>query len=298
MRIIRTALVVAGVLFIGLQGTRAQGERRLIIHADDLGMAHSVNRATFEALERGWITSSSILVPCPWFPEVAAWAKKHQDADLGIHLAVNSEWTGFRWPPLSGRSVVPSLVAPDGYMALVEEDVVRRAKPDEVERELRAQIEFARSSGVNITHLDSHMATLFHTPELFAVYRRLGESYHLPQLIERLGERGGAESPWLESAAKAAPVDRVLGINPGVAPSEWFAEYKKILEPLPPGTYQLIVHLAYSDDEMRGATWDHPNWGAAWRQSDLDLVKSDEFREFLKAQHFTLTTWRELGRKK
>jgi predicted glycoside hydrolase/deacetylase ChbG (UPF0249 family) len=296
MTAIRTLLVLVAAVLL-TQGAGAQGERRLIIHGDDLGMSHSVNRANFEALERGWITSASILVPCPWFPEVAAWAKKHQDADLGIHLAVNSEWTGFRWAPFSGRAAAPSLVDAQGYMALEEDEVARRAKPDEVERELRAQIEFARSSGVNITHLDSHMATLFHTPELFAVYQRLGQSYHLPQLIERLGARGGAESPWLESAAKAAPVDRVVSIDPGVAPGDWFAAYKKMLEPLPPGTYQLIVHLAYDDDEMRGATSDHPNWGAAWRQSDLDLLKSDRFRDFLKAQHFTLTNWRELGAK-
>ena len=75
--------------------------RVLVIHADDLGMSHSVNRATFEALEKGWITSASILVPCPWFPEVARWARAHPQADLGIHLAVNSEWTGFRWAPIS-----------------------------------------------------------------------------------------------------------------------------------------------------------------------------------------------------
>jgi predicted glycoside hydrolase/deacetylase ChbG (UPF0249 family) len=271
--------------------------RLLIIHADDLGMAHSVNRATFEALERGWITSSSILVPCPWFPEVARWAKAHPDADLGIHLAVNSEWTGFRWAPLSGRSAVPSLVDAQGYMALEENEVVAKAKPAEVEKELRAQIEFARAAGVTLTHLDSHMATLFHTPQLFDVYRKMAGAYGLPQLIERVGERGGEQSPWATPQAQAdALVDRVISINPGIAPEDWRAEYERLLKPLPPGVYQLIVHLAYDDDEMRGATWDHPNWGAAWRQSDLELVKSQAFRDFLEQQHFKRITWRELGK--
>jgi len=297
MKALRTTFAILAVILTMTAGAPAQGTRTLIIHADDLGMSHSVNRATFEALENGWVTSASILVPCPWFPEVAAWARKHPDADLGIHLAVNSEWTGFRWAPFSGRTAVPSLVDAQGYMALEESEVRKRAKPDEVERELRAQIDFARSSGVNITHLDSHMATLFGSPDLFAVYRKLGDSYHLPQLLEKLGERGGVESPWMKSAAPGALLDRVVSINPGVAAADWFAAYKKMLEPLPPGTYQLIVHLAYDDEEMRGATWDHPNWGAAWRQQDLDLVKSQEFRDFLKDQHFTLTTWRELGKK-
>ena len=122
----------------------APDARVLVIHADDLGMSHSVNRATLEALERRWITSSSILVPCPWFPEVARWAREHPDADLGIHLAVNSEWTGFRWGPLSSRDAVSSLLDKDGYLPLLEDDVVAKAKPAEIERELRAQVESAQ----------------------------------------------------------------------------------------------------------------------------------------------------------
>src|ERR1700704_2838397 len=122
--------------------------RLLVIHADDLGMNYSVNRATFEALEKHWITSSSILVPCPWFPEVVRWAKDHPDADLGIHQALNSEWTTLRWGPVSSTDKVPSLLTSDGTLPLDTDIVARNAKPAEVEAELHAQIDRARSSGI------------------------------------------------------------------------------------------------------------------------------------------------------
>src|SRR5438445_9558646 len=115
--------------------------RLLVIHADDFGMSHSVNRAIEEALEKRWVTSASILVPCPWFPEVARWAKAHPDADLGIHLALNSEWTPFRWGPVSPVDKVSSLLDDEGYLPLVEETVLAKAKPKEAERELRSQVD-------------------------------------------------------------------------------------------------------------------------------------------------------------
>jgi len=268
--------------------------RLLVVHADDLGMSHSVNRATFEALEKGWITSSSILVPCPWFPEVAQFAASHPDADLGIHLAVNSEWTGFRWGPVSPVDAVSSLLDRDGYLPLEETAVAANARPDHVERELRAQIDRARAAGIRLTHLDSHMAALFRSPELLKVYLKLGPVYDLPLLLERTG---ADRSPWAVTTDVDALVDRVVSLDaPGAAPAEWPSAYEKLLTPLPPGVYELIVHLAYDDDEMRGATWDHPNWGAAWRQADFDLVKSDRFREFLTAQGFKLVGWKELGK--
>jgi predicted glycoside hydrolase/deacetylase ChbG (UPF0249 family) len=272
--------------------------RLLILHADDLGMSRSVNRATFEALEKGWITSASVLVACPWFPDVARWARANPTADLGIHLAVNSEWTGYRWGPLASRDAVPSLIDPDGYLPLVETTVVANARPAEVEKELRTQVDRARAAGLRISHIDSHMATLFRTPELFAVYRRMGTHYGVPTLLERLGERGGEASAWAVGPQADALVDRVISINPGVTAAGWPEAYEKMLAPLPPGVYQLILHLGYDDEEMRGATFDHPNWGAAWRQNDFDLVKSQRFRDFVKAQGFVLVTWGDLARAK
>lgn len=270
--------------------------RLLVIHADDLGMAHSVNRATFEALEQGWITSASIMVPCPWFPEAARFARAHPDADLGIHLVLNSEWTTFRWGPLSPRDAVASLLDEEGYFPLLETAVAERAKPPEAERELRAQVERARSSGVQISHLDSHMGALFRTAGLLDVLQRLGAEYGLPVLLERTGERGGDRSPWAAAAQGQALVDQVVSIEPGVPATGWRVAYEKLLAPLPPGVYQLIVHLAYEDEEMQGATWDHPDWGAAWRQSDLDLVRSQAFQDFLRSQGFVLVNWKDLAR--
>lgn len=265
--------------------------RLLIIHSDDLGMSHSVNRATFEALEKGWITSSSILVPCPWFPEVAHFAQSHPDADLGIHLALNSEWTNYRWFPLSAKEKVPSLLDTEGYMPLEETTVGRQAKPAEASLELQAQIDRALAAGIHLSHLDTHMTALVQSPDLFHVYEQLGQKYHLPILV---GDY--RIPPGLVVSPQEMLVQRVIGIEPGVAPADWATWYKKTLDALQPGVYELIVHLAYDDDEMRGATGDHPDWGAAWRQHDFDMVKSADFQKFLHDQGFVLITWRQLAK--
>jgi len=270
----------------------------LIIHADDAGMSHAENEATITALENGWVTSASILVPCPWFPEFAKWAKAHPDMDLGIHLAENSEWTTFRWGPVAPKDKVPSLLDPDGYLPLVEDTVAKQAKPEEVAIELKAQIEKAKAAGVHITHVDSHMGTLFHTPELFNVYLNTARSNGVPLLFPRIPE-GVPDTPvpaFLKEDLKYATLDQVLEIGPGVPPDQWFDTYKKLLTPLKPGVYQLIVHLAFDTPEMRGATNDHPNWGAAWRQRDFDMVRSPEFRQFLRDQNFVLVTWKQVAK--
>jgi predicted glycoside hydrolase/deacetylase ChbG (UPF0249 family) len=257
-------------------------------------MSHSVNRATAEALEQGWVTSASILVPCPWLPEVARFAKAHPEADLGIHLALNSEWTDFRWGPVSSRDKVPSLLDAQGYLPLDTPEVGRNAKPAEVEAEFRAQIERARALGINPTHLDAHMLTALSTPDLLRIYLRMGPAYGVPQLLVRPSK--GQISAGFEMPTDSVLVDGVIQMEPGIDAQHWLDWYRKSLAALKPGVYQLIVHLAYDDDEMRGATRDHPDWGAAWRQQDLNLVKSPDFRQFLKDEGFVLVSWKDLAK--
>jgi predicted glycoside hydrolase/deacetylase ChbG (UPF0249 family) len=267
--------------------------RLLIIHADDFGMNHSVNRATSEALVNHWITSASILVPCPWFLEAADFAKAHQDLDLGIHQALNSEWTTFRWGPVTSKDQVPTLLDNQGYLPLDTPVVAKNASPSQVETELRAQVDRAQKFGVHVTHLDTHMAALFSSPDLYKVYLKMGHSYHLPILEEWEGTHGplGIKPPQDEML-----VQKVISIDPGISAAEWVSWYEKQLAPLGPGVYEMIIHLAYDDDEMRGAAFDHQDWGSAWRQHDFDMVKGAEFRKFLKDQGFILVGWKDLAK--
>ena len=269
--------------------------RLLVIHADDFAMMHTVDTAIEEAFEKHWITSASILVPCPWFPEVAQWAKAHPDADLGIHLALNADWTSYRWSAVSPQAQNSSLLDADGYLPLLAKDVDARAKMSDVLTETHAQVDKALAAGIHITHIDTHMGTIVSTPDLTKTYLETAVSYKLPPLLMR-GD--WQQSPDLPLFIKNDPIvfDGVLQITPGVPQSQWLDAYKKMLRPLPAGTYQLIVHLAHNDAEIQGATFDHPDWGAQWRQNDLDLVSNPEFQKFLSDQHFILVSWKDLAK--
>lgn len=261
--------------------------RLLVLHADDFGMLHSVNKATIEALNNNWVSSASILVPCPWFPEVVRVARDHPEWDLGVHLALTSEWTPVRWRPIAFGSAGSSLTDKEGYLPGTSEQVIPRVQLPDVDREMRAQIDAALASGVKVTHLDTHMAAVARaTP---GEYLKLGRVYGLPVLTDR-----GALPT--EFPPAGVLVDRVLFLTPGVPAEQWLTAYENLLRPLPPGTYELIVHLAYADEEMRAATYDHPDWGAQWRQNDFDLVKSPAFQKFLKDQGFIVVSWRELAK--
>src|SRR5438874_2307282 len=193
----------------------------LIIHADDLAVAHSVDAASFDALDKGAVSSASIMVPTPWMTEVAAYAKSHPNADLGLHLTLTSEWQTYRWGSVASKDAVPSLYDSTGTLASDVPPVAMRAKPQEVERELRAQVDRALSLGIHPTHLDSHMGALFATPELLATYVKVAHDYHLPFLA--VGAMPGIAHAGLTE--KDVLLDAVIIAGPEVPRDQWKAFY-------------------------------------------------------------------------
>lgn len=260
----------------------------LILHADDLGVAHSVNAASLAALDSGWINSASVMVPTPWFKEVADYAKAHPDHDLGLHLTLNSEWATYRWGSVESSNRVASLVDSTGTFASLVEPFAKRAKIKEVERELRAQISRARAMGLEPTHLDSHMGALFATPQLFAVYAKVARDNRLPFLALR--------TPALQHLLRDDDIvlDALVIADPSVPADQWKAFYLKAVADLKPGLTEIIVHLGFDDAELQAVTVNHPDYGSAWRQRDYDVMKSPEFRKALADNNVILVTWRQL----
>jgi predicted glycoside hydrolase/deacetylase ChbG (UPF0249 family) len=265
----------------------------LIVHADDLGMAHSVNAASIKALEGGLVNSASIMVPCAWFPEIAEYARSHPQADLGLHLTLTSEWNHFRWGPVLSKDRVPSLLDKTGYLYATEDVAAASMDPREAEAEIRAQIERARAFGIRPTHLDSHMRTLHQNAALFEVLLRVARDYKIPAAIPREMTADPSLGPLLR--AEDLVIDRFISIGPEVPPASWAEYYTDAIRNLQPGVSELIVHIAYDDAEMRAATVDHADWGSAWRQRDFDFLTSETFRRLLRDNNVKLITWREIG---
>ncbi len=268
------------------------GSKLLILHADDLAVAHSVDSASFEALNSGAVSSASIMVPCPWLTEVADYAKSHPDADLGLHLTLTSEWKTYRWGSVDSSDKVPSLLQPDGTFYSNSEDVAAKAKPAEAEQEIRAQVERALAVGIHPTHLDSHMGSLFSSPDFLAAYIKVAHEYHLPFLALKLTD---ARAPAMSLLAPNDFVlDNVVILNPGVRPEQTTDFYLNAIKNLQPGLTEMIVHLGHDDAELQAVMVDHADFGAAWRQRDFDIVSSPEFKQALRDNHVILVHWRDL----
>ena len=271
------------------------GTKLIIVHADDLGETHAVNAAAIKSLEAGSVNSASMMVPCPWFPEIADYAKTHPSADFGLHFTVTSERVYYRWGPAAPIDKVPSLVDNNGYFHHDWESN-QHINPKEVEIGLRAQIERALAMGVHPTHLDSHQYRLIVSgKEIFDAMLRVAHDYKLPIFVNR---DWFAEHSYLEQSLGPDDIilDHTITIGPEVPPEKWAGFYISALKDLKPGVTEFVIHPGFDNEELRAATRERPTWGAAWRQRDFDFFTSNQFRQILAQQNIKLITWRELAR--
>lgn len=273
----------------------AKDAKLLIIHADDLGMAHSINAATMKAFDTGLVNSGSIMIPCPWLGEIAAYARSHNQADLGLHLTLTSEWKLYRWGPVLSKDRASTLLDKDGYLHPTAAEAVGRIDLREVESEIRAQIDRAKSFGIEPTHLDSHMGTLYQSKALFETLLKVARDYKLPVMISK---EWFAWAPYLPSLVGPddAVIDSIVTIQPNIKPENWAEFYENAIKNIQPGVTEIIIHLAYDDEEMKSVATDHPDWGAGWRQRDFDFFTSEKLRQLLKDNNIKLITWREIGK--
>ena len=266
----RRLVLVVALAALALPALRAQTATRslaerlgfratdivLIVNGDDVGVSHAANQASIASMERGLMTSATIMVPAPWFPEIARYARDHPALDFGLHLVHTSEWTGIRWGPVAGPSVVPGLVDPQGYFWPDVERVYKHATPAQAAVEARAQIRKALDAGIDVTHLDSHMGALQFTEAYFQVYRALAKEFDLPL---RMGSQatlasvgGGHQRGQLDQDGIVYPDVLIHG---GRQKGEAMETYwRRMLEGLQPGVTELYIHAALPGDEMQAVT--------------------------------------------
>jgi predicted glycoside hydrolase/deacetylase ChbG (UPF0249 family) len=279
----KTALAI---LFSFLALQTPPTEIRLIVKGDDMAAGHGINVATIDAYKRGVLTTTNVIVPGPWFPEAARLLKENPDLDVGVHLALTSEWDNVKWRPLTQ---VPSLVNADGYffpavqprpgypagMSIKE----GTWKLDEMERELRAQLDLAKRHIPQATYTWAHMGFTSLSPDVLNLVARLSKEYGLV-VPSDLGIQ------WLFRVYDSK--------DSGAAKAEKLAAK---LETLTPGLWEHIDHAATDDPEMRALGHPGYEWVAADRSAVLEAWTSPKVREVITRRGIKLTNYRELTRK-
>lgn len=268
-------------------------DKILIINGDDAGMCHPANIATIDCLEKGLMRTATIMVPCPWFPEIAAYAKANPEKDFGVHLCHTAEWGKYRWGPVSDRKEVPGLVDPDGYLWRGIEEVYQHAKPEEALIEGRAQIKRALAAGIDVTHLDSHMGTLQLNPDYMKAYVQLALEFDLPLRMasQETAARFGQPEMRRQIAAQGVVFpdyfvyEELKDEKQGVT-----AFWLNIVKNLKPGVTELYIHAAMPTEEMKAITG---TW--AIRSEEFEVfTHNEEMKRLVADQKIILLGYRPL----
>ncbi len=275
-------------------------DRLLIIHADDAGMCHSVNVATIDAMEKGAVTCASIMVPCPWMPEIAEYCRNHPNADFGLHLTLTAEWQNYRWRPVVPIPEAPGLVDEQGFLHHEVPDVLMHAKPAEIEKEVRAQIARAKEFGIKPTHVDSHMGTLFMGP-YYPVYTSVAKDTGIMPMLPYPTTARIAQAKMFGFDAVATHkklakegfvfLDMLSETSKGDTLEERRSFYMDVIKNLKPGVTEIIVHLSLNDEEAKHIT---NSWQT--RYNEYKIFGDPKTRAYIESLGIKLIGYKELSK--
>jgi len=291
-----------------------KGKKVLIIHVDDVGMSYESNQGAIRAIKEGVANSLSVMMPCGWVPGFVHNLKENPELDAGLHLTLTSEWKDYRWGPLAGKNQVKGLVDSEGAMWRSVGEVIKNASPDEVEKEIRAQLDRARTMGFTPTHLDSHMGTLFATPEFLQRYLKVGMEEKIPVMFP-----GGhntvvqeQEKMIADQLAMTKTVGKQLwdaglpvlddlenssygwkGPESGDKSEKALQKYKtekyiNAIKNIKPGLTMVIIHCTIHTE-----VFPHISDSNTTREGDFLAMIDPELRKYIEKEGIILTTWRE-----
>ncbi|HVG20581.1 MAG TPA: polysaccharide deacetylase family protein [Blastocatellia bacterium] len=265
-------------------------DRVIVINADDIGMCQATLPAFFDLVESGLVSSGSVMVPCPWFPEAARVCRSRPSVDIGVHLTLTSEWDNYRWGPVSTRDPASGLLDPEGYFYR-NQSMWERPDPQVIRAEMSAQVNQARNAGLDLTHINCHMFATLDT-RLVGQYVGLGFEQRLPvlmvrqpQWVEILSER--AINEWEEQGLPVFDHLREMYLNkPAQARSH---QARDVFDNLPPGLTYFMIHPAQDTPELRAITQD-------WQQrvADYETFMSAGLRDHVRQSGIQVIGWRAL----
>jgi predicted glycoside hydrolase/deacetylase ChbG (UPF0249 family) len=273
-------------------------DRAVIIHADDIGMCQAGVAAMDDLWNAGIVSSMAVMAVCPWFPAAAQYCRAHPAVDMGLHFTVTCEWDSYRWGPIATRTRAGGLLDDEGYFPRRSEAVHRNGKPAAVRAELAAQIKRAQAAGIDLTHVDSHMLTVWH-PKFLPDYIRIPERRGLPAFFLRMDE--GMAADWGFDRRSAAALARLsekfeaqgmplfdrIFVMPLEQADDRIGAAQRALADLPPGLTYFILHPACDTPELRAIA---PDWRA--RVADYQAFIRPELREFVRQSGIQVIGWR------
>lgn len=274
-------------------------DRVVIVHADDIGAYQASLPAIDDLFEAGLVSSCSTMVPCPWFPAVAAWARRRPEADIGVHATLTAEYVLYRWGPLSTRDPASGLLDDDGYFHRTTAAVQAAADPAAAAIELRAQLDRALAAGIDVTHIDSHMGASF-SPALLPGYMEAGAAARVPCFMPRADSASGMGNAlagaWAEQLAafqrdveeRGLPLFDYITMMPLHHHEERIGVAKALFASLPAGLSYLILHPAIDTPELRALTPE--DWRA--RVADYEAFTNAELRAYVRDRGVQVIGWR------